>query len=148
MAIVADSWWQANTARQKLQVTWSEHPTATQSSEGFAQQAKAFSTQAPATSLRKDGDVDAAFKTAARSSRAATTIRSSRTRRSNRRTARRMFKNGKLELWAPSQTPQQGSQLAATARAASSRRTSRMHLMKIGGGFGRRLTNDYVVEAA
>ena len=36
------------------------------SSEGFATQAKALSTQTPTTSLRKDGDVDAAFKTAAK----------------------------------------------------------------------------------
>ena len=48
VAIVADSWWQANTARQKLQVTWAEHPTADAEQRRIRAQAKAFSTQAPA----------------------------------------------------------------------------------------------------
>src|SRR4030095_14283864 len=36
VAIVADSWWQAKTAREKLQVTWASHPTAEQRSGGVA----------------------------------------------------------------------------------------------------------------
>ena len=58
------------------------------------------------------------------------------------------FKDGKLELWAPSQTPQAGPASLRADAAASRIPTSRMHLMKAGGGFGRRLTNDYVAESA
>src|SRR6202165_5502361 len=39
VAIVADSWYQAKVARQKLKVTWDEGPTAQQSSAGFAAKA-------------------------------------------------------------------------------------------------------------
>ncbi len=35
VAIVADSWWQANQARRQLKVTWADHPTKAQSSVGF-----------------------------------------------------------------------------------------------------------------
>src|SRR6185295_11733750 len=51
VAIVADSWWLAQNARKSLKVVWDEGPVASQSSAGYAAQAKqlsAKSSQAPA----------------------------------------------------------------------------------------------------
>ena len=46
VAIVADNWWLANNARRTLKVMWDEGPVATQSSVGYAAQAKQLSAQA------------------------------------------------------------------------------------------------------
>jgi isoquinoline 1-oxidoreductase beta subunit len=147
VAIVADSWWQANTARQKLQVAWAPHDTAKQSSESFAAQAKTLAAQTPQNMLRNDGDVEAAFKSAAKVVEAEYFYPFIPHAPLEPQNCAALFRDGKLELWAPSQTPAQGlTVVQQTLKLQPSDIT--MHLMKTGGGFGRRLTNDYVVEAA
>src|SRR5690349_4733111 len=59
VAIVADTWWAAKSARAKLTITWDEHPTSQQSSASFDAKAAELSKKPPMRSLRKDGDVDA-----------------------------------------------------------------------------------------
>jgi isoquinoline 1-oxidoreductase beta subunit len=147
VAIVADSWWQANSARQKLQVQWQAHPTSSQSSESFAAQAKQLSAQPPQNNLRTDGDVEAAFKSAAKVVEGEYFYPFIPHAPLEPQNCAALFRDGKLELWAPSQTPAQGVNLTAQTLGLQQSDIT-MHLMKVGGGFGRRLTNDYVVEVA
>ena len=65
VAIVADSWWQAETARKSLEVEWDEGPFAAQSSDEIARRAEELSKQPPAFTVRNDGDVEAALPRAA-----------------------------------------------------------------------------------
>jgi isoquinoline 1-oxidoreductase beta subunit len=52
-----------------------------------------------------------------------------------------------MEIWAPSQTPGDGKSAVAKLLALPEDKVT-VHVTRMGGGFGRRLMNDYMVQAA
>jgi isoquinoline 1-oxidoreductase beta subunit len=147
VAVVADTWWAAKSAREKLEVRWDEGRAADVSSEEIAKHAAELADATPARSLRKDGDVLRALTFAAKIVKASYTypFLSHATLEPQNCTAR--FDGGKLELWSTTQTPQPGRELVAKTLGMDGKDIT-IHLVRAGGGFGRRLSNDYMVEAA
>lgn len=147
VAIVADNWWLARTARRRLRVTWAEHPTSAQSSAAFAATAKELLAAAPQQAVRTDGDVEAAFRAGAAVVEAAYDYPFLAHAPLEPQNCTAHFANGKMEIWAPTQNPQSGRQLVATTLGIDPKDVA-IHIVRGGGGFGRRLNNDYMVEAA
>jgi isoquinoline 1-oxidoreductase beta subunit len=151
VAIVADTWWQAQAARKALKVEWdlaagSESAPA-MSSRGFADQAEKLLKQPPEHTIRTYGDPEGALKAAAKTVEATYSypFLTHGTLEPQNTTAR--FDNGKVEFWTTSQAPGGGRRLVAQQLGIAESDIT-IHLVRTGGGFGRRLMNDYMTEAA
>ena len=147
VAIVADTWWNARTARKELKVVWADHPTSTQSTAGYNKRAAELAKLPGEKSVRKDGDPDAAFAGAAKVIEASYYYPFISHATLEPQNCSAIWKDGKLEIWAPSQTPTSGRTLVANTLGIKQDDIT-IHLPRLGGGFGRRLANDYMVEAA
>ena len=145
VAIVAESFWEANEARKALTVDW--ETTHADSSEDYARQAAALAAE-QGEILRHDGDADAAFADAANivEARYHYPFVSHATMEPMNCTAV-LHESGKLELWSPSQNPQvQRTYIAETLGIPEDQ--IHVNQLRIGGAFGRRSRQDFSVEAA
>lgn len=149
VAIVATSTWAAFKARRALEVTWDEGVGATHSWSDFAQQAQAAAGKPGTTVLRQDGDVRAALAGAARTVEASYRYPfiSHASMEPQNCTAHFKPADGTLELWAPTQNPGAGQALVTSTFGIPKEKIT-LHIIRSGGGFGRRLSSDFIVEAA
>lgn len=147
LAIVADSWWTAQQARAKLVVEWDVEAQKHFSTDGYVAQASAALAGPAKGDILKKGDAAAALAGAAKTvtARYDYPFLAHCTLEPQNCTA--VFEDGKLTLWAPSQAPENGrAQVAEIMDIAPEAIT--IHMTRIGGGFGRRLMSDYMVQVA
>lgn len=147
IAIVADSTWSAFKARRLLDVNWDEGAGAAQSSDGYERSAAKLAAGQGAV-LREDGNVDAALATAAVTAEAAYHYPYLHHATLEPMNALAIpAADGGMEIVAPTQTPEDARDLAASVLELPKDKV-KVRFTRIGGGFGRRLTNDFVAEAA
>lgn len=148
VAIVATSTWAAFRARKQLKVEWDEGASVAHSWAGFAAAAQAAARQPGTTKLRQDGDAEKAIAGAARQVEAAYRYPFISHASMEPQNCTAWFKpaNGTVELWAPTQNPGAGQALVAGTFGIPKDNIT-LHITRSGGGFGRRLSSDFIVEA-
>ena len=146
IAVLADSTWAAMQARREIQVEWDEGTFAGESSASLHEQFVRL-TAGPGTVLRSDGDFDKAYEGAARKIEAVYEVPFLAHATMEPMNCTALVRNDECELWAPTQVP--GAAADSVAQALGIPRDHvKVHVTLLGGGFGRRLIQDYAVEAA
>lgn len=146
VAIVATGWWFANKARQQLRVVWDEGATATQNTASFAKHAAELARQTPTLWLTRDGNVNEALDKSAQVLEAAYSYPFLAHATMEPQNCTAHYREGQVEIWAPSQDPDAGREIVAKTLSIPMANIT-IHMTRCGGGFGRRLMNDYMVEA-
>ena len=154
VAIVAESTWAAQRARRALRVVWDEGPQLAVAREHWPEhlrQAQQWFDDASATStaqtVRRDGDVTQALAQATHRVEATYQHPFLPHATLEPQNATAWWQGGRIELWAPIQHPAGGVNRVARLLGIAPRKVT-LHLTRCGGGFGRRLGADYLLEAA
>ncbi|MFT3784256.1 MAG: molybdopterin-dependent oxidoreductase [Nibricoccus sp.] len=145
VAVVATTTWAAFQACQRLNIKWDESEASKDSWTGFIEKAAALSKE-KGKPQRTVGDVEQAFSSGKVVEASYTyPFLAHATLEPMNCTA--WYHDGIMEIWAPSQTPGGGADTVARILSLPREKVV-VHLTRIGGGFGRRLMNDYMIEAA
>jgi isoquinoline 1-oxidoreductase beta subunit len=146
VAIIADSTWAAFSAKRQLKIVWDESAGAGHSTEAYATQAAELA-KAGGASVRNDGDVAAAFASAAKVVEGEYFYPFLNHATLEPQGCTAWARDGGVEFWTTSQTPGNGQELVSRTLNLPKEKL-KLNFVRGGGGFGRRLANDYMVEAA
>lgn len=148
VAIIASNWWIANNARKKLKIEWDTGEWGDHSSENYQAQAEAFLAQGHKGEIAKTGDAAAAFASAAKVVEGDYSYPFlAHVPMEPQNCTSWLHDDGTMEIWGPTQNPQSGFQGALQETGLSAEQVT-LYLPRMGGGFGRRLDNDYLVQSA
>ena len=149
VAIIGKSTWAVFSARKALKIEWDTRTASKDSWTDFVKQASALASKTQGEVVVKTkGDVDLALAAAKTHNKTVEAFYQfgfvSHAQLEPQNTVA-WFKDGAVELWAPMQLPDPAV-VAAAADVPADR--VKLNQMRVGGGFGRRLMNDFVCEAA
>lgn len=147
VAIVADSTWAAIRARRGLEVDWDETGAAADSWSAAVGRAEELRSVPGETRPVDDGDADAALAAADKRLSAYYTYHFASHAQLEPQNCTAWKRPGGMELWAPTQLPGRGRQAVADLLGIDKASVT-VNQLRGGGGFGRRLHNDFMVEVA
>ncbi len=147
IAIVAKSYWQARKAQQALTVEW-ENSELTQIDDAsiFAQYKEDLANDS-GKNVRSEGDIKSALENADQTITAEFEMPFLAHATLEPQNCTAWAKEDGLEIWAPTQSADM-AQVAAAKASRYSLSDIKINTTFIGGGFGRRINQDFVAEAA
>jgi isoquinoline 1-oxidoreductase beta subunit len=164
VAVVATNTWAALQGRRALRKTiqWNKSPHDSYDSTEFRKELeKATATSDAAKKVRNKGNADDAALAAGTPVEATYYVPLLAQAPMEPPVATALFKNGRMEVWATTQNPDNAQQLAGQVVLglppclpkdeeciAKARQYATVHMTMVGGGFGRKSKPDYIVEAA
>jgi isoquinoline 1-oxidoreductase beta subunit len=145
VAVLADSTWAAMKGRDALSVEWLDGKHPNESTASLTAQFEDLTKKAGKV-IRDDGDVDAAIAGAANKLEAVYEVPFLSHAPLEPMNCVADVRSDSCEVWAPTQVP--GAALGAAAAITGLPQDKiTVHMIRAGGGFGRRLMQDYAAEA-
>jgi isoquinoline 1-oxidoreductase beta subunit len=145
VAVVADSWWQARVARDALDIRWDEGASASLSSEGIARALKAAAAR-PGAVFKKQGDADAGMKAGAKTLEAAYELPFLAHAPMEPMNFTADVRKDSCLVCGPTQFQQMAAGVAAQVTGLKPEQIT-VRTTFLGGGFGRRIDVDFIVQA-
>ena len=145
-AVVGKSYWHASRAAKAVEVEWHQRRRGALDSRRIDAELEAAVRNADGHVFHEKGDAHAAELQAARKVESwyRAPYLAHATMEPMNCTAQ--VKDGKVEIWVPTQVPQMARAIAAQVAGVPIGQVT-VHLTLLGGGFGRRLEVDYVAQA-
>ena len=146
VAVIGNSTWATFQGRKQLKVEWNDGPHASFTSEPF-KAAMIAKVKQPAKPARNLGNVDAEFAKGGKILEALYYTPMAAHAAMEPPAAVADVRNGKAEIWCPTQNPQAVQETVGAALGIDKKNVV-CHVTLLGGGFGRKSKPDYAAEAA
>jgi isoquinoline 1-oxidoreductase subunit beta len=147
VAVLAHSTWAALRGRRQLSARWQIAEAAKDSWVAWMTEAAAYRARPGTTTLRSDGDAQKALAGASRVVEATYAYPCIAHAAMEPLSCTAQYRDGRLTLWTTSQNPAAARRQVADALKLPPEAIT-LNQLRCGGAFGRRLTSDFIVEAA
>jgi isoquinoline 1-oxidoreductase subunit beta len=145
VAVVADTFWRAKQARDALKITWDNGPGAKLSSASITQGLKEALAK-PAASVKRTGDADKALAGAAKKIESTYELPFLAHATMEPMNFTADVRADGCDLYGPTQFPQLAEGVAMQITGLPKEKVN-IHTTFLGGGFGRRIDVDFIVQA-
>src|SRR6202047_2196902 len=146
VAVLADNTWAAMQGKKKLKIEWETSPHRVYNSDAYKKELQETARK-PGKVVRDNGNVDAIFSKGGKILEAEYYVPLLAHASMEPPAALAVFRNGKVEVWAPTQNPQ-GVKDAIASAVGLKKEDVTVNVTLLGGAFGRKSFPDFAIEAA